>query len=95
MHVSGDLENVLDVTAKILIRCFFMNLALILLWWCFSMVAEGEFLTLISNITAHEFALGTYCAIAFAKVCNMMFFLFPYIAIRWLLKVRKSQRGSP
>ena len=77
MHVSDDMKNVLDVTAKILIRCFFM-------------IGRGEFRTLIFNITAHEFALATYCGIAFAKVCNIMFFLFPYIAIRWLLKVRRS-----
>ncbi|HUJ90504.1 MAG TPA: hypothetical protein VLX12_09940 [Syntrophorhabdales bacterium] len=90
MHVSDDMKNVLDVTAKILIRCFFMNFALILFWWCFFMIGRGEFRTLIFNITAHEFALATYCGIAFAKVCNIMFFLFPYIAIRWLLKVRRS-----
>jgi len=90
MYISDDLKNLLDVTARILIRCFFMNFALILLWWCVFMISRGEFRTLIFNITAHELALATYCGIAFAKVCNMMFFLFPYIAIRWMLRARNS-----
>jgi len=91
MNVSGDLNHVLDVISKILIRCVLMNVGVILLWWCFFMISRGHGLqTLIFNLTPHEVTLITYCGIAFAKLCNIMFFLFPYVAIKWVLKVRKS-----
>jgi len=68
-----------------------MNLGVIVLWWCFFIIGRGNgFLALIFNFTPHELALITYCGIAFFKLCNIMFFLVPYIAIRWVLKVRQS-----
>ena len=92
MNISGDLNHILDAIAKILIRCVLMNLGVILLWWCFFMIIRGHGLqTLLFNLTPHEIALITHCGIAFFKVCNIMFFLFPYIAIRWVMKVRQSQ----
>jgi len=95
MNISGDLNHVLDATAKILIRCVLMNLVVIVLWWCFFMISRGHGLqTLIFNLTPHEVALVTHCGIAFVKLCNIMFFLVPYIAIRWVLKVRESQETT-
>ncbi len=87
MNVPDDLRRLLDATARILIRCVFMNVGLALLWWLLFMVGRRyEFHTLIFNITPHEFALITYCGIAFIKLCNIVFFIFPYIAIRWVLR---------
>ena len=91
MNISSDLNHILDAIAKILLRCVLMNLGVIVLWWCFFMVSRGDGLqTLIFNLTPHEVALITHCGIALAKLFNIMFFLVPYIAIRWVLKVRKS-----
>lgn len=87
MNESTDLKKSLEVTAKILIRCFVLNFALILLWFFFFLIKGGyEFHSRIFDITRHEFVLISYCGIAFAKLCNLIFFLFPYVAIRLVLK---------
>ena len=95
MTESADLKNILEVTARILIRCFILNFALVLLWFCFHLFGRGqlgyEFLAQIFDITKHEFVLINYCGIAFVKLCNLMFFLFPYIAIRLVLRKKLKQ----
>jgi len=98
MNESGALKNSLEVTAKILIRCFILNFALILFWFCLFLIVNGrwgyEFHSRIFDITRHEFALINYCGIAFAKLCNIIFFLFPYVAIRLVLKHNFRQQGN-
>jgi len=93
MNESTDLKNHLEVTAKILLRCFILNFALILFWFFFFLVGSGrwgyEFHSKIFDITRHEFVLINYCGIAFAKLCNLIFFLFPYVAIRLVLKLKQ------
>ena len=90
MNESGDLKNRLEITAKILLRCFIMNFVLILLWFCFFLIGDSrwgyEIHSKIFDITSHEFILINYCGMAFVKLCNIIFFLFPYVAIRLVLK---------
>jgi len=90
MNESGNLKNRLEVTAKILLRCFILNFALILLWFGFFLIGNSgwgyEFHSKMFDITRHEFVLINYCGIAFAKLCNIIFFLLPYVAIRLVLK---------
>ena len=93
MNESTDLKSSLEVTAKILIRCFILNFALILLWFIFYLIGSSqwgyELHSKIFDITRHEFVLINYCGIAFAKLCNFIFFLFPYVAIRLVLKLKQ------
>ena len=92
MNESADLKNRLEATTKILIRCFILNFALILVWFCFFLISARwgyEFQSKIFDITRHEFVLINYCGIAFAKLCNIIFFLFPYVAIRLVLKLKQ------
>jgi hypothetical protein len=68
-----------------------MNTGVILLWWGIFWGSRGFWQNkTIFNLPKHEFAKVTYYGVAFAKVCNLIFFLFPYIAIRWVLKEKKS-----
>jgi hypothetical protein len=98
MNESGDLKNRLEITAKILLRCFILNFALILFWFFFFLTGSGrwgyKFHSKIFDITSHEFALINYCGIAFVKLCNIIFFLFPYVAIRMVLKHNFKQPGN-
>ena len=91
MNESTDLKDRLEVTAKIFIRCFFLNAALILLWFLFFLIDGGrwgyELHSRMFDITWHEFALINYCGMAFLKLCNIVFFLFPYMAIRRVIKL--------
>ncbi len=94
MTESIEMKSLLDVSAKMLIRCFIMNFALALLWFCLLLVGEGhwgyELHSQIFDITQHEFVVINYCGIAFLKLCNLIFFLVPYIAIKWVLRSRSS-----
>jgi hypothetical protein len=98
MNVSGDLRNLFEVTARILVRCFVLNFALILLWFFFLLIGSGrwgyEFHSMLFDITQHEFVLINYCGIAFAKLCNIIFFGLPYIAIRLVLRQKVRQEGG-
>ena len=98
MNESGDLKNRLEVTAKILLRCFILNFALVLFWFFFFLMGNSrwgyEFHSSIFDITRHEFALINYCGIAFVKLCNVIFFLFPYVAIRLVLKRKFREQGN-
>jgi len=93
MNESTDLKNRLEVMAKILIRCFILNFALILIWFVFFLIGSSrwgyEFHSKVFDITRHEFAVINYCGIAFAKLCNIIFFLFPYFSIRLVLKLKQ------
>jgi hypothetical protein len=93
MNESTDLKNLLEVTAKILLRCFILNFAFILFWFFFFLIGSSrwgyEFHSKIFDITRHEFELINYCGMAFVKLCNFIFFLFPYVAIKLVLKLKQ------
>lgn len=42
------------------------------------------------RLTEHELDLIHYCGMAFVKLCVFLFFLFPYIAIRMVLRKRNT-----
>jgi hypothetical protein len=95
MNELGDLKNRLEITAKILLRCFILNFALILFWFFFFLIGNGqwgyEVHSRIFDITRHDFVLINYCGMAFVKLCNIIFFLFPYVAIRLVLNYKFRQ----
>ena len=98
MNESLDLKNLLDITAKVLVRCFILNFALIMLWFFFILIGNGQwgygFHSKFFDITRHEFVLINYCGMAFAKLCNIIFFGLPYIAIRLVLTHKGGEEAS-
>jgi hypothetical protein len=46
------------------------------------MYAQGKWF----GLTPHEIDVIHYCGMAFVKMCVLVFFLFPYIAIRLVLR---------
>ena len=77
----------LKVVSKVLIRCFFMNIAVAFLWWFFYIITRKCPRTLIFDLSEKEYSLSTYCGIGLLKLYNIIFFLFPYIAIKKVLKL--------
>ncbi len=82
----------LDRLSGALIRSFFMGYALLLLWfvlfafgpdWMFRMQSQWF------EISKAEFNIIHYCGIGLMKIILIVFFLFPYISIRMVL--RKKQ----
>ena len=90
MNEPGDMKNRLEVAARILLRCFILNFALILFWFSVLLIGKGQWVyelqSIFFDITRHEFALINYCGIAFIKLCTIIFFLVPYVAIQLVLK---------
>jgi hypothetical protein len=83
----------LESLAAILIRCFLLAVAFLLLWFFFYVLGGREWsYTLIphwSSLTRHDYDLLNYGAMAFVKMCAILFFLFPYLAIRLVLRKKK------
>ena len=78
-----------DTLGRVLLRCWIMSFALGLFSFVMFMLT-GD---LIDNIhgkmfglTPHELDLVIYCGLGFFKLFVIIFFLFPWIAIRLVLR---------
>jgi uncharacterized protein DUF6868 len=89
MSESKETHELLDTVAKILIRCFVLGYLLLLLWFGVYLLA-GDLLYRLNGplfgLSQHEMNLMHFYGIVFVKCCNILFFLFPYIAIRLVLR---------
>lgn len=92
MNEVKDVDNLLEAIGGILIRCFVMGIALMIIWLGF-LVFAGEFTYKVHSwfipISRQQFDCIHYGAIAITKGCIFLYFLLPYIAIRLVLKRRQ------
>ena len=93
MHDSNNANEMLEVTGQVLIRCFVMGL-LVLLFWLGALMLAGDLAysvhAKIAPISREQFYLINYAGGLMTKAAVFVLFLFPYIAIRLVLKKRKS-----
>jgi TRAP-type C4-dicarboxylate transport system permease small subunit len=85
--------NLMNNLAGILIRCFFLTFALLLLWFVFFLAAGDWGYNLHSqwfDLSRADYDLMFYYGMAFIKTCSFVFFLFPYIAIKLVLRKNKK-----
>ena len=79
----------MDMLSKVLIRCFFMGL-IILLFWGLLILLGGEtvcrYHTSIFKMSPDQFYAINYWGIALTKVLVFLFFFLPYVSIRLVLK---------
>ena len=80
----------LESTSQILIRCFWMEMAILILWFI-GFLAGGKWSyefhqPLWSGLTRHEFDLIHLCGMAILKSIVFVGFLLPYLSIRMVLK---------
>jgi len=78
-------NHVLDSLSGILIRCFFYSIIILLISFVFYLIGGGCVYSVQSRwfpVSRHEYDLIYYSGLAFMKVCAILFFLFPWIAIR-------------
>jgi hypothetical protein len=86
--------NLMENLAGILIRCFCLAYALLLIWFVFCLVGGDWGYNLTSQwfkVSKHEYELVCYYGIAFMKICVLTFFFIPYIAIKLVLRKNKKQ----
>jgi hypothetical protein len=91
MSESNNRNELFDTLAKILLRCFVLGYSLLLLWVVLYVVAADVIDGLagkLFGLTPHEVDVIQYCGMAVVKCVVVLFFLFPYIAIRLVLRKR-------
>ena len=86
-------NDFLNKVACILLWSFILSMAL-LIFWFFVFLVGGNFAYSIHSkmydITKHEFDLIMYCGMAIYKLCIFVFLLFPYFAIKIVLRKKEK-----
>lgn len=87
--LSENTVATLDAIAGILIRCFFITVGAMIFSWLVWLVLgdvvhdiHGQML----EISRREFDLFFLYTMTFMKGLNVLFFLFPFLAIKWYLR---------
>lgn len=88
---NEECNDFFDCLAGILIRTFFLGLALLMLWSLFFTFA-GDWMYRVHSqwfeMSRTSFNLINYCGIGLLKITILVFFLFPYLAVRMVLQKR-------
>jgi hypothetical protein len=84
----------LDVLSQVLIRCVGMGVAVLLIWWAglaFMGDRVYEMHSKLTSLSRQQFDVIHYAGMLATKAVVSLLFLFPYIAIRLVLKKRTGQ----
>ena len=91
-QLSQDAIAVFDSIAAILLRCFILTVLALLFVWVL-IVFQGDFFyqvqTLFVDVSRSDFDLFILYALTLMKVLNIVFFLFPFVAIKIFLRGQK------
>ncbi|HOV74665.1 MAG TPA: hypothetical protein PK967_11900 [Candidatus Hydrogenedentes bacterium] len=86
----------LRVMAAVLWRCLVMAAGLLLFWFLL-LVAAGDFTygqhSRWFSMTRHEFDLLVYGFMGLFKIGAITFFLFPWLAIQWIIRSAGKNDG--
>ena len=86
-------DNLLDRVAGIFLWCFLLCYVLLLLWFVLFLFAGNWAYNIQAGwfeLSRHDFALVNYWGIAFTKICAIIFFLFPYLSIKLVLRKKRK-----
>ena len=92
MDNSGDYRNFFEYLGKILIRSFLMGLVLLIIWQLGLSLAPDYMYTAQSQwfcFSQDSFRMVNYCGMGILKLVLILFFLFPYLSIRLVLRSGK------
>lgn len=88
-----DQNNLWEKLSGILIRCFFLSLALLFFWFGFYVLGGDLGYTTHSkwfSLSRHDYDLLNYYGMAFVKICAILFFLFPHLSMRLVLRRKQK-----
>jgi Family of unknown function (DUF6868) len=91
MSERNQTTELFETLAKVLLRCWIFGFLLLLIWAGAFMLAANVIHDLhgsIFGLSPHELNVIHYCGIAFVKLCVILFFFFPWLAIRLVLRKR-------
>jgi hypothetical protein len=87
--MTDSTRDFFDTLAKVLLRCWIISFALGLFpFVVFTLTGEiiDEIHGKMFGLSAHELDLIIYCGLGLFKLFVFIFYLFPWIAIRMVLK---------
>jgi len=87
--MTDSTRDFFDTIAKILLRCWIFGFLLLLIWFGFFVLAGGVVYDLhgsMFHLTPHELNVIHYSGMAFVKLYVILFFFFPWAAIRLVLR---------
>lgn len=91
------IDEILEVTAQVLIRCTVMGVIVLLIWWGALALFGGLVYSVharIAPITRQQFDIIHYVGILMTKAAVALLFFFPYVATRLVIKKRKTQSSN-
>jgi len=95
---SSQVDEVLEVTGQVLIRCAVMGILVLLIWWG-ALAWMGDLAYRVhsglSPMTRAHFEHVHYAGMLATKTAVSLLFLFPYIAIRLVIAKRRKQSPKP
>jgi len=92
MSNSTDVSDLLDTLATILLRCWIFGFLLLLFWAGVFLLAGNVIYDLHGNmfgLSQHDLNVIYYGGMVFVKLCVILFFFFPWLAIRLVWRKRK------
>ncbi|MHB0958274.1 MAG: DUF6868 family protein [Pirellulaceae bacterium] len=87
--MSFHLTESLDVIAKVLLRCWLLGMLLLLIWYGVFLLVPNVIYSLhgsMFDLSPHELNIIHYSGMAFVKLVVILFFFFPWLAIRLVLR---------
>lgn len=87
MHDST--RDFFNTLSKVLLRCWLFGFVLLLFWFVLYMAASGAIYRLhggMFGLSQHEMDLMMYCWMGVFKLSLILFFFFPWLAIRMVLR---------
>jgi hypothetical protein len=96
MSNSNSIDEVLQVIGQVLIRCFVIGIAVLLLWLC-ALSFAGDLGASIAGrivpISREQFYALNLNNFIIVRSAIFVLFLFPYIAIRLVINRRAKEKG--
>ena len=89
MSESANTTELLETLAKVLLRCTGLGFLLLLLTACFCILSRNLIYELhgtMFGLSNHEIDVIMYCAMGLIKLFVFVFFLFPWLAIKLVLR---------
>ncbi len=87
-----DQRSVLELWARVLIRCFALSIALLIIWFGFYLLlgdwAHSVHSRMFGELSRRDFELINYCGMAIVKLFAFLVLLIPYLAIRLVLRAK-------
>jgi hypothetical protein len=94
MAQSDQITESLRTISHILLWCIVFGFLFLFIWAGGFMLAPSVFYTsqgTLFRLDEHELNIIHYCGIALLKLVVILFFVFPYAAIRLVLRARSRQ----